>query len=78
MSIAPDARVSDLVHVLSDPVAYMRGILRNFDQGHHDPADSVIQLGTMGGGSCPNYKIERPSAPVTIERQIRGSSSSLR
>jgi hypothetical protein len=66
MSIAPDVRVSDLVHVLSDPVAYIRGILRNFDQSQHDPADSVIRVGTTGAGFQPNYKIERPSAPATF------------
>ncbi len=70
-SIASNARINDLVHLLSDPVAYVRGVLWNFDHFRYDPETSVIRVGTTGAGRHPNYKIEKPSAPVTIELQNR-------
>jgi hypothetical protein len=65
-SIASNARINDLLHVLSDPVEYLTGVAENFVRHGYDPETSAIRIGTMGEGPHPNYKIEKPSAPVTF------------
>ena len=64
--IMPGSRISDLVHVLSDPIEYMSGVLSNFVFFGYDRETSAVRVGRTGAGVFPNYKIEEPSVPVTI------------
>ena len=64
--IARSSRISDLIHVLSDPSEYVRGVLGNFVFYRFNPQTSAIWIGVKGTGVAPNYKIEEPSVPFTI------------
>jgi len=64
--ITSSSRASDLIHVLSDPIQYVRGIVTNFAFYGYDRETSAIRLGMTGAGILPNYKIQKPSRPVTI------------
>jgi hypothetical protein len=60
------SRISDLVHVLSDPIEYVRGIISNFAFYGYDRETSRIRIGVTGAGVFPNYRIEEPSIPSTL------------
>jgi hypothetical protein len=62
--IPSDSRVSDIVHSLSDPVEYVRGIIGNFVGDQYDRVTDVVRIGVAGIGVAPHYKIE---SPVTID-----------
>jgi hypothetical protein len=64
--IEPGSRISDVIHILSDPTEYVRGILGNFVFYRFNPETSAIRIGVKGTGVAPNYKIEEPSVPVTV------------
>ncbi len=63
VQITPSSRVSDLINVLSDPVAYVSGVLSNFAFYGYDRDASTVRIGITGTGIFPNYKIEEPSVP---------------
>jgi hypothetical protein len=60
------SRISDLIHVLSDPIEYVSGVISNFVSYGYDRETSAIRIGVTGVGVFPNYKIEEPSVPVTV------------
>ena len=64
--IAPSSRISDLIHVLSDPNEYVSGVLGNFVSHGYNPETSAIRIGVKGTGVAPNYKIEEPSFLITL------------
>jgi len=64
--IAPSSRISDLIHVLSDPNEYVSGVLGNFVSHGYNPETSAIRIGVKGTGVAPNYKIEEPTVLITI------------
>jgi hypothetical protein len=64
--IASGSRISDLVHLLSDPIEYVSGVLSNFVLYGYNPETSAIRVGRTGAGVFPNYKVEEASVPVTI------------
>lgn len=64
--LAPDARISDIIHTLPDPIDYISGVVRNFILLGYDRETSKIRIGTTGAGIFPNYKIEKPSIQTTI------------
>jgi hypothetical protein len=59
-------RISDLIHALTDPVEYINGVAANFVSYGYDPETCVIRHGIKGAGIAPNYRIEEPSVPITI------------
>lgn len=64
--ITSGSRISDLIHVLSDPIEYMGGVVSNFALYGYDRETSAIRIGVTGMGAFPNYKLEEPSIPVTV------------
>jgi hypothetical protein len=58
--IAPDSKVSDIIHTLSNPVEYVRQIIGNFVSDQYNRATDVVRIGVAGIGVAPNYKIESP------------------
>ncbi len=64
--ITSSSRISDLIHVLSDPIEYAGEVVRNFALYGYDRETSAIRIGVTGTGIFPNYKIEEPSVPVTV------------
>jgi hypothetical protein len=64
--IPPSSRISDLIHVLSDPIRYVSGVLNNFVLFDCDPETSVIRIGVTGTGVFPHYRVEEPKVPVTL------------
>jgi len=57
-------RSSDLIHVLSDPTGYVRGVLGNFVFYRFNLETSAVRIGVKGTGVAPNYKIEEPIVPA--------------
>lgn len=64
--IASNSRISDLIHALCDPLEYVSGVISNFALYGYDRETSAIRIGVTGAGLFPNYKIEKPSVPVTV------------
>ncbi len=64
--ITSGSRISDIFHVLSDAVEYVRGVVSNFVSHGYDCETSAVRIGVTGAGVFPNYKIEEPSVPVTV------------
>ena len=64
--ITSGSRISDLIHVLSDPIEYMGGVVSNFALYGYDRETSAIWIGVTGMGAFSNYKLEEPSIPVTV------------
>ena len=63
-----NSRITDLVHLLLDPIAYASGVIGNFVSYGFDPETSRVRIGLKGKGVAPNYKIEEPSftAPFAV------------
>lgn len=53
-----DAKISDIIDSLSDPVEYVRGALENmlFFQKTHGSVR--VRIGVMGQGQVPHYRLE--------------------
>ena len=64
--IAAGSRISDLIHILPDPIAYVRGVVGSFVSYGYDPETSAVRNGITGKGIAPNYKIEKPNFTVTV------------
>ena len=64
--IASGSRIDDLIHILSDPIEYVGGVISNCVYYGFDCENSAIRIGITGTGLFPNYKIEEPSIPVTV------------
>src|SRR5258708_2187407 len=66
--IAANSQIIDIVHVLPDPIEYVRNVIGNFVSHSYEPETSRIRIGIKGTGMAPNYKIEEPSFlwPQTI------------
>ncbi|UPJ50382.1 hypothetical protein IVB30_02815 [Bradyrhizobium sp. 200] len=66
--IASNSQIVDLIHVLPDPVEYVRNVIGNFVTHRYEPETSRVRIGIKGMGVAPNYKIEEPSFlhPLTI------------
>jgi hypothetical protein len=58
--------VTDFIHNLDDPAGWVAGVLSNFVAHGFDPETSVVRWGQTGLGMFPNYRIEKPSRPSTI------------
>jgi len=65
--ITSGSRISDIFHVLSDAVEYVRGVVSNFVSYGYDCETSAVRIGVTGAGVFPNYKIEEPSVPGQFE-----------
>ena len=61
-----NSRIDDVVHILSDPIEYVSGVLGNFVSCRYDPETSKVRIGVTGKGDAPNYKIEEPNVTVTL------------
>jgi hypothetical protein len=61
----PNARLTDILHTLADPIEYVRGIVGSFVQYQFDKTTSIVRIGISGAGIVPNYSIETPCEPAT-------------
>lgn len=61
-----DARVQDILHTLSNPEDFVRGILGNFLNEKFDRNEGVIRIGVSGTGVAPHYCIEQGSSTSTV------------
>ncbi|WLA39754.1 hypothetical protein QNJ95_44180 [Bradyrhizobium elkanii] len=50
--------LSDVLHTLSDPEEYVRGIVGSFVAHEFNRDEAVIRIGVSGSGIIPNYYIE--------------------
>lgn len=64
----PDSRLEDVLHTLSDPEEYVRGILASFDICGFNRDEAAIRIGVSGTGVFPNYCIEEGLEQVTLPR----------
>jgi hypothetical protein len=62
-----NARLSDILNTLADPVEYVRGIVGSFVEHQYDKTTSIVRTGILGEGIIPNYSIETPHEPVRTE-----------
>jgi hypothetical protein len=60
LPMKPDARVSDVLDTLSNPIEYVRGIVESFVEYQFDKTASRVRIGISGNGIVPNYIIETP------------------
>jgi hypothetical protein len=56
-----DARIQDILHTLSDPEDFVRGILGNFITEGFNRDEAVVRIGISGTGAAPHYCIEQGS-----------------
>jgi len=66
--MTPNSRISDIGHLLADPIGYVNEIISSFVFYGYDPETSKVRIGITGKGDAPNYKIEEPSftAPLAV------------
>ena len=67
MALKPDARITDILSMLADPVEYVRGIVESVIKHSFDKERCAIRIGVTGTGVAPNYSNEEPREPETIE-----------
>jgi hypothetical protein len=56
-----DARIQDILHTLSNPEDFVRGILGNFINEGFNQDEAVVRIGISGTGAAPHYCIEHGS-----------------
>jgi hypothetical protein len=56
-----DARIADVLHTLSNPEDFVRGILCNFINEGFNRDEAVVRIGVSGTGAAPHYCIEHGS-----------------
>jgi hypothetical protein len=61
-----DARIQDVLHTLSNPEDFVRGILGNFINGGFNRDEAVVRIGISGTGTAPHYCIEQGSETVAV------------
>jgi hypothetical protein len=63
-----NSRISDIVHLLADPIGYVNEVISSFVSYDYDPETSKVRIGITGKGDAPNYKIEEPSftSPLAV------------
>jgi hypothetical protein len=54
-----DSRIGDVLHTLSDPEEYVRGILGSFIAENFSRDEAVIRIGISGNGKAPRCCIEQ-------------------
>jgi len=64
-----DARVTDVVHTLDDPIEYVRGIVESFITYQFDKKEAVVKIGVSGKGIIPNYCIEEYGDHTSIKAE---------
>ena len=60
-----DANIEDILHTLSDPEEYVRGIVGSFIREGFDLDKAVVRIGISGTGVFPHYCIEQRSATAS-------------
>jgi len=65
----PDARITDIVGTLADPVEYVRRVLGSFIEHSFDKQRSSMTIGISGTGLYPNYFIQEPSETASARRR---------
>jgi hypothetical protein len=60
-SMQSDARIQDVLHTLSNPEDFVRGILGSFINEGFDRDEAVVRIGILGPGAAPHYCIEQGS-----------------
>jgi len=58
---------ADLIHTLTDPEAWLMGLLSNFVSYGYNAKTSIIRIGTTGRGILTNYIIQEPSKLVSLK-----------
>ena len=66
-----DAHIEDVLHTLSDPEDYVRGIVGSFISEGFNRDEAVIRIGVSGTGVAPHYCIEQGSETSTILNSVR-------
>lgn len=61
-----DARIQDILHTLSNPEDFVRGILGNFINEKFDRNEAVVRIGISGTGVAPHYCIEQGSSTSAL------------
>ena len=61
MAVKPDARITDIIERLVDPVEYVRAIVGSFVEHSFDKERSAVTIGVSATGLYPNYFIAEPS-----------------
>ena len=56
-----NSRIGDVLHTLSDPEEFVRGILGTFIGENFSRDEAVIRIGVSGKGIAPHYCIEQGS-----------------
>ncbi|MGB8276535.1 MAG: hypothetical protein WCF20_01155 [Methylovirgula sp.] len=62
----PDSHIKDVLHTLSDPEEYVRGILAIFLARKFNRDEATIRVGVSGTGVFPNYCIEEGFIAITL------------
>ena len=55
----PDSRIEDILHTLSDPVDFVRGIVGSFTGEAFSRSQAITRIGISGKGLAPHYCIEQ-------------------
>ena len=70
-----DARISDVVHLLDDPIDYVRGVIECLYSYPSDRKAAVVRIGIWGKGIIPNYCIEEYSGPASATYQVENAKA---
>jgi hypothetical protein len=65
-----DARITDVIHTLDDPVDFVRGIVGTFFAYPFDKKVAVVRIGVSGKGIIPNYCIEQYCEPISNTLEV--------
>src|SRR5262245_18665401 len=66
-----DADIEDVLHTLSDPEDYVRGIVGSFIGEGFNRDEAVVRIGVSGPGVAPHYCIEQGSETSTIRNIVK-------
>jgi hypothetical protein len=69
-----DARIPDVLHTLSNPEDFVRGIVGNFINEGFDRDEAVIRIGISGTGAAPHYCLEQGSKTSAVPNVGTGHS----
>ncbi len=62
-----NAKVEHILHTLSDPEEYVRGIIENFFGEGFDRDKALVRIGVSGTGTFPHYCIEQGRTTTAVQ-----------
>lgn len=66
MTLRPDSRISDVLHIVYDPEEYVRGILDNFYRWEFSKDKAVVRIGVSGNGHAAHHCIEQGTSTMPL------------